>query len=160
MRPIGYFLLLFFSISTNMIHTMHLSEREEQALRHFYQHYAQDQAQYYASQHYAQAQAQYYAPLQFTNTPSHYFQHLPSAPTNFSVPTNLSNPNRPYDPQLILDQEAQNNAFQLCHQAWLNSLLRAKLQKINTHSDSFRTTPPDQATQPEKTLNQKYQEAE
>ncbi|HEB41684.1 MAG TPA: hypothetical protein ENI08_01520 [Candidatus Dependentiae bacterium] len=89
MRPIGYFLLLLFCISTNMTHSM-----EEEQL-------------------FTQIQAQSYAQTQFSPyavngyfIPGNCF-HLLTSATNFSSqPNNLSNSNGPYNLQ---PQEKRDN---------------------------------------------------
>jgi len=125
MRPIGYFLLLFFCVSANMIYNMDFSTQEEQRYPQAQtRQYAQSVAQRYAeqqnaaaqTQQYAQAAAQRYPQPQFAprvdvvhgySASSHYCQPWPSTPTNSSeLPPDLSNPNKPYDFQLQKKKKA------------------------------------------------------
>jgi len=135
MRPIGYFLLLFSCISTNMIYSMNFSTQKEQRhpqtqVGHHYvsQEYAKSVADFYAKQNHPPAQTQWYAQSvaqryaeqhqtrqctqaapqpQFRPPVSVVHNHstfrpwpppLINASINFpEPPSNLSNPNKPYD---------------------------------------------------------------
>jgi len=109
---------------------------------------AHDASQLYA--HHAQhcAQAQYHAQPQFIPSavdscfiPSHCYQPWPSAPTNFSASTNLSNPSKLYNLQ---SQKKRNNPcpdnFRTASRDQVTQPVNRKLRKIKKESESPKNT--------------------
>jgi len=137
MRPIGYFLLLFSCILTNMTHSMDFSMQEKQR-------YPQTQVDYAADQSFDQAQADYYADQSFGQAQAEYYaaQHYAQAQAEYDAA------------QHYAQVQAQYNAEQRGYAQYLAQIFQFA-PHVNV-LDNFSTASQSQVTRPvNKTLRKR-----